>query len=144
EIGIPNHSGIAQKVFAFVYKFADKVICVSQSVKDHLIKAGEIQEYKGRVIYNPVSVPEKFPKQENGNFNIVYVGRLEKVKNVETLIKAFSKMNNEAVRLTIVGEGRERENLEKIVKESNVPDKVTFIGFSNEPSRYLCSADLFV
>lgn len=144
EIGIPNHSSIAQKVFRWVYKLADKVIGVSQSVKDHLVKTGEIPEQKAVVIYNPVSVPKEFPREENGFFNIVYVGRLEKVKNVETLIRAFSKIHHENSQLTIVGDGRERDNLESLVRELQLTNGVTFQGFQPEPSRFLCSADLYV
>lgn len=144
EIGIPNHSSIAKKIFQQVYKLADKVICVSQSVKDHLIQIGEIKSEKGIVIYNPVSVPPKFEKGKTNLFNIVYVGRLEKVKNVKTLIDAFSQFSSPDVRLIIVGDGRERENLENQVKEKNVTGKVEFIGFTDMPSVYLSSADLFV
>lgn len=144
EIGIPNHIGIAKRIFRWVYQLADKVIGVSASVKNHLVATGEIPEDKGAVIYNPVSVPKVFPKFENKRFNIVYVGRLEKVKNVATLIKAFAELSDENIELTLVGDGREREHLENLVEELQLSGKVNFIGFSNEPSQYLCNADLFV
>lgn len=144
EIGIPNHSSTAQKIFAQVYKLANKVIGVSQSVKDHLVKTGEIPKGKGIVIYNPVSLLPKFPKEESDNFRIVYLGRLEKVKNVATLIAAFSRIENSKAKLIIVGDGRERANLEQQTKEFAIEHRVEFVGFSNEPSRYLSSADLFV
>lgn len=144
EIGIPNHSSAAQKVFRWLYKLADKVIGVSKSVKDHLVKTGEISENKGVVIYNPVSTPQIFPKIPSTSFQIVYVGRLEKVKNVATLIQAFSKIHHENSQLTIVGDGRERDNLENLVGELQLTNRVTFQGFQPEPSRFLCSAALYV
>ncbi|TDX84092.1 glycosyltransferase [Epilithonimonas xixisoli] len=144
EIGIPNHSPIAIKIFKLVYKLADKIICVSKSVKDHLIIIGEIPSYKGEVIYNPVSIPSQFPQQKSDNFKIVYVGRLESVKNVEILIKAFSNIENNNAILTIVGDGRERSNLELLVKKLNLKSRITFAGFSSEPSKYVSSANLFV
>ncbi len=144
EIGIPNHSSIAQKIFRFVYKLADKVICVSQSVKNHLVTINEIPENKGEVIYNPVSIPKQFPKTKSDRFEIVYVGRLELVKNVESLIKAFSNSQNTNAHLTIVGDGRERKNLEELTTDLQLNSKITFAGFTSEPSKYLSSADLFV
>ncbi len=149
EIGIPNHSRTAQRIFSFVYRFADKVICVSQAVKNHLVHTGEIPESKGVVIYNPVSVPhldKVQPKEENQSriFNIVYVGRLEKVKNVETLIRAFAQIQNKETRLTLVGDGRERSALENLTRELKISDRVIFEGFQPEPARFLSSADLFV
>lgn len=144
EIGIPNHSIIAQKVFSLVYRLADKVIGVSKSVKEHLVKTGEIPDEKGVVLYNPVSQPKIFPRIESDRFNMVYVGRLEKVKNVELLLRAFSRMEKKNVQLTIVGDGRERHNLEQLASELRITHQVLFTGFSEEPSQYVCYADLFI
>ena len=149
EIGIPNHSSTAQKVFSLVYRFANKVIGVSQSVKNHLVKTREITDRKGIVVYNPVSVvnfpnPVKALNPGKIQFNILYVGRLEKVKNVETLLKAFAKIQNKAVHLNIIGEGREREYLQRLAKELNINEKVSFKGFQKEPAPFIAQSDLFV
>ena len=144
EIGIPNHSSLAQKIFALVYSWAHKVICVSQSVKDQLVKTGEIPAHNGEVIYNPVSVPQKHETECPEKFNIVYVGRLEKVKNVESLVRAFSHLRNDDLQLTIIGDGRERQNLETLVKEIKLSDNVIFEGFQSDPGKYLSTADLYV
>lgn len=144
EIGIPNHSPIAQKVFSLVYRLADQVICVSQSVKKHLVKTGEIPQKKGVVIYNPVSVPKKYALTKTAKFNLVYVGRLEKVKNVESLIHAFSKIKKDHLQLTIVGDGRERVALENLVNQLGSKDSIVFEGFQSEPGKFLSLADLYV
>lgn len=159
EIGIPNHSKTAQWVFRQVYTLANKVIGVSEAVKNHLVKIKEIPETKGVVLYNPVSLPNLVKVSnldkvkatlENSNleklkaFNIVYVGRLEKVKNVTTLIKAFAQIENQNSQLTIVGDGRERQNLENLTKELGLSDRVRFEGFQSEPAQFLSAADLYV
>ncbi|WP_312083564.1 glycosyltransferase [Epilithonimonas hominis] len=145
EIGIPNHSSAAQKIFRHVYRLADKVVCVSRSVKDYLVTIKEIPEAKGQVIYNPVSFPKKFPKTKtNNHFNMVYVGRLGKVKNVQMLIRAFSRLIKQDVRLTVVGNGSELENLKMLADELQCADRVIFTGFVKEPSKFLANADLFV
>ncbi|WP_300598773.1 glycosyltransferase [Niabella sp.] len=144
EIGIPSHSNLAQKLFSWIYNLANKVVCVSQSVKDYLVKIGEIKESKGVVIYNPVSVPMRYPQKKGNYFHIVFVGRLERIKNADTLIKSIGRLKSLEVRLTIVGDGRERESLEKLAGEINVRENITFTGFSDNPSEYLSDADLFV
>lgn len=144
EIGIPNHSSIAQKVFSTVYKLAHKVICVSNSVKTHLVETGEIKSNKGIVIYNPVSFSAGYEKRDSEFFTMVYIGRLEKVKNVQTLLKAFAKIEKNEVKLIIVGEGRERENLELLSTDLNIAKQVSFVGFQKEPAEFLAMADLFV
>ena len=145
EIGIPNHSAIAKKLFRCVYRLADNVVCVSQSVKDYLVSVKEIPENRGKVIYNPVSTPMNFPKSAPAHlFNIVYVGRLEKVKNVKMLIDTFSKLDKKNVQLTIVGTGSEHEELKTLGEESDFLQRIVFTGFVKEPSRFLADADLFV
>ena len=145
EIGIPSHSKPAQKVFGWVYLLADKIVCVSKAVKEYLVSIGEIPADKGEVIYNPAHAPTVDRKQSlPERFTIVYVGRLEKVKNVETLVNAFSKLHNDKVHLTIVGDGRERAALEQLCKDLSIVDRVKFEGFSKDPHQYLSSADLFV
>lgn len=145
EIGIPSHSNTAQKIFRWVYRLADTIVCVSKAVKKHLVLIGEIPENKGLVVYNPAHAPS-FTERivSNDFFHIVYVGRLEKVKNVDTLLKAFSKLNQQQLRLTIVGEGRERANLEQLCEDLSISEYINFVGFSNDPHQYLATADLFV
>lgn len=144
EIGIPNHSAIAKKIFALVYRFADKIVCVSKAVQNYLIQIGEIQEKQAVLIYNPADAPVIEKKESRKTFQIVYVGRLEIVKNVETLIKSFGGLEKGSAHLTIVGDGREKENLEKLVSELSLNEFVEFTGFSNHPHTYLANADVFV
>ena len=144
EIGIPNHSSIAQKVFSAVYRLSDKIICVSKSVKTHLVKTGEINADKGMVVYNPVSFSADYIKSSTEAFTMVYIGRLEKVKNVETLLKAFAKTKFTEMKLIVVGDGRERVNLELLAEELNIAKDVSFAGFQKEPAEFLAIADLFV
>ncbi|MCG2611287.1 glycosyltransferase [Flavobacterium sp. SM15] len=144
EIGFPNHSPLARKVFGFVYKFVKKVICVSKSVKGFLIEIKEIDANKGVVVYNPVSVPKFFEKITPEDFTIVCVGRLEKVKNQQLLIKAFSELENKKSKLILVGDGRERSALETLIKELQLEDRVIITGFSKEPEFFLAQAHLFV
>jgi len=144
EIGFPNHSGKAKIMFKLVYTLADKVICVSEAVKKFLVTLKEIQPSKGVVIYNPVSTPKALPVSKEEQFTIVTVGRLEKVKNQELLLRAFAKIGKDTSRLIIVGDGRERHRLETLAETLGVYDRVLFTGFTSEPEGYLSQAHLFV
>ncbi|TRX20895.1 glycosyltransferase [Flavobacterium franklandianum] len=144
EIGFPKHSKKARFVFRQVYKLCHKVICVSKAVKIKLMEIKEIQNDKGEVIYNPVGIQTLTKRSIPTDFTIVCVGRLEKVKNQQALIRTFSKLEIPNARLILVGEGRERENLEKLIKDLNCQHKVEIVGFSAEPEKYLSQATLFV
>lgn len=87
----------------------------------------------------PIEVENRIAKKL-----ILTVGRLSKEKGHSILIRAFSKLKNEEWELGIVGDGSERETLEKIVQELKLGDKVTFYGHRKEFSVILARASLFV
>ncbi len=144
EIGFPNHSKKARWVFRQIYKLTDKVIGVSQSVKNYLIEIKEIKEQKGFVLYNPVTPPKEVVRDKQANFTMVSVGRLEIVKNQQLLIRSMKNLKNQNVRLILVGDGRERKNLENLISSLDLTGRVTITGFIPDPERYLAKADVFV
>jgi glycosyltransferase involved in cell wall biosynthesis len=78
----------------------------------------------------------------------IYVGRLSPEKNISLLLRAFYgvAMTYDRVRLLLVGEGPERDNLESLVRHMNIQDKVFFTGlveYKEIPS-YLFASDIFV
>ncbi len=78
----------------------------------------------------------------------IYVGRLSPEKNLSLLIRAFNGVaaTYEHVRLLVVGDGPERENLEAQVKLMNIESKVFFTGMIDykEIPSYLAASDIFV
>lgn len=58
---------------------------------------------------------------------IVFVGRLDKIKNVDRLIRVLSKLDMD-FKLVVVGDGPERGNLERMVSRLGLEDRVTLIG----------------
>lgn len=83
---------------------------------------------KIRQLYNGIDLPTAQPLPEN--FNILYAGRLEEVKGVDYLIKAFTGVVSRvpSARLRIAGDGSHKETLERLVFELNLGDYVTFCG----------------
>ncbi len=87
------------------------------------------------------------PQFRDGKTNILFVGRIEKRKGLEYLIKAFKLIKPACpdCRLIIVGPGkRGRKKYEKSVEESGLPD-VVFTGSVDydELARYYSTADIF-
>jgi glycosyltransferase involved in cell wall biosynthesis len=76
---------------------------------------------------------------------LVAVGRLENQKDYPTMLRAFAQVRRgEAVRLLILGEGRERPMLEALVEELGLGQDVSLPGFVTNPYAYLARASLFV
>ncbi len=76
---------------------------------------------------------------------ILTVCRLVEKKGVDTLIRAFSQLQNADIQLVIAGDGPQRHQLEKIVSETRATDRVKFLGaVSNDHVRELLQAsDIF-
>ncbi len=63
-------------------------------------------------------------------FRIIHVGRLVKWKRVDLLIKALKSIENKFhnIELIIIGNGPEKKNLEELINELDLSDKIKFIG----------------
>lgn len=77
---------------------------------------------------------------------ILYIGRLERRKGVQYLLKAYGLLaaDNPDLRLVIAGDGHERERLELLAEDLKLPN-VSFLGFVSEDLKMqlLSEADLF-
>ncbi|MFH8119647.1 MAG: glycosyltransferase family 4 protein [Candidatus Aenigmatarchaeota archaeon] len=101
-------------------RFATKVITISHYLKNELIKFGVP---KNKIIVIPNAVDEDFkPTWEDENY-MLFVGRLEKHKRVNELIKLAKEIN---FPLKIVGVGPEKGNLIALAKKLNSPVKFLY------------------
>ncbi len=149
EIGFPNHHIFYRILFRFTYQFAQRVICVSQAVKEHLNQIGELPLTKGRVLYNPVNLAEVKTKKESSGNQLVFitVSRLTAIKNIKSLILSLGEIIHETdfrPKLIIVGDGEERNYLENLVREKQIEDYVSFEGYQADVFDFFSKADVFV
>lgn len=87
----------------------------------------------------PINIENRFPEK-----SIITVGRLSKEKGHKDLIEAFSKIKDKSWRLDIVGDGIEKENLEKLVSNLGIKDQVFFHGHKKDFKTILAKASIFV
>lgn len=110
--------------------------------RELMIKEG-VSPDKLYVIYNSLNYDEQLLLRQqlkstplflhhfrNNNRNIVFIGRLTKVKRFDLLIEAIKilKEHGEKYNVTFVGDGVERENMERMVEEKGIADQVWFYG----------------
>jgi glycosyltransferase involved in cell wall biosynthesis len=141
----------------YSFKKASILIAVSEETKNLYLK--RYPWIKEKIIMIPVGIDiEKFKPmnkmkvREKYGFSksdkiIMYVGRLEKEKSLDSLLKAFKdvKTKVENVKLILVGDGREKEYLENVAKELKLKE-VRFMGALEHdriPEIMNC-ADLFI
>lgn len=135
-----------------LYNNINKVICVSENAKIKFMQKYKIQEKKIDVIYNGIDFDElyKLSNEYSVNFNsvinIVSVGRLVKAKGFDILINVCEKIIKSGIdiKLYIIGDGVERENLESIIDKLNIRENVELVGFKKNPYPYIRAASLCV
>jgi len=80
------------------------------------------------------------------DFVIGYAGRLSKEKGIEYLIRACAILKDriKSIKIIIMGEGKERTELEELSLKSGLQENVLFTGFLNDVERWLPAIDVFV
>ncbi|RAV28395.1 N-acetyl-alpha-D-glucosaminyl L-malate synthase BshA [Sinomicrobium soli] len=76
---------------------------------------------------------------------ITHISNFRKVKRIDDVIKVFYEVQKSVPsRLLMIGEGPEKEGAEALCETLGIPDKVLYLGNSNEIDRILCFSDLFL
>lgn len=157
-------SMIKNKRFAFLYRimyklmgkkftYFDKIICVSQNVKNNFDNFYPQYKDKTQVIYNYIDSEmiskkslEKSDVKLTGKFNIIAVGRLTKSKGFAETINVvkplIAKYND--VKLYILGDGEEKDNLQFMINNYGLNNSVILLGKKLNPYNILKQADLLV
>lgn len=131
------------------YRNFNEIVFVSNECKSGFENVFRVDNVYKHVIYNPIINKDIWDKANEStvDFNkktIVAVGSLSKVKGFDNLLKAFKRLREEFdVSLNIIGEGKERENLEEIIQKEGIKD-ADLIGFVNNPYKYMKNADFIV
>jgi glycosyltransferase involved in cell wall biosynthesis len=134
-----------------VLKKSDKNIAVSEAVKKFVQRLSGRKEcnvvYRGFETEKLESIPpsSEFQKRPDEIF-ILFVGRLIDGKGLPDLFDAFARLSEPKIKLLIVGDGPQKENLLRQAKSLNISEKVSFLGYRkySDTISILKLADIFV
>jgi glycosyltransferase involved in cell wall biosynthesis len=143
-------------LYQLTFRRFDAIVCQSYHMKDDLIKNFRVKHDSISVINNPIDT--KFLKKlavtnkrllPVNVFNLIAVGRIVYVKGYDLLIQALALVKEERIHLTILGEKTPenpgyRESILRIIEEKNLSEKVSFLGFIDNPHEYVKQSDLLV
>lgn len=135
------------------YEKYDKIVCVSENVKQSFERLfGTDMEMI--VLYNVNDENEIVQlakakvniKREKEGPLLAVIGRLSKEKGVDRLIKVCSRLKKDrySFELWILGEGEEREEIERIIEENDLSEYVELLGFISNPYPYMRMSDILV
>jgi len=138
-----------------LYPIVDTVVTVSNGASEDLIAITGIKKDNLLTIYNPVVDPDKNNKNISPEKSIDWlygdekkilaVGNLKDEKDYKTLLNAFKILKSFIpAKLLIIGEGPERDMIEKLVQKLYLNEYVSLPGIINNPYPYYEKADLLV
>ncbi|MDB5037414.1 MAG: glycosyl transferase group 1 [Bacteriovoracaceae bacterium] len=111
-----------------LYPLANTIVVMTSQAAEYFPKSWK---KKIRIIPNPLLLPTDFSSSRNKKPWILGVGRLVEQKRFDLLIRAFSKVSAPYPewKLKIAGEGSKRNELQALIRELHLSDRVELIGF---------------
>lgn len=126
-------------IVKFLYKNSDKILISSKGFRNSIIEKGNFED---KIIYFPnwaessitdfnqyQNIKINLPKFPSG-FNILFAGNVGVAQDLENAIKAMeivSKQNTN-INFLILGDGRDKERLQKLVLEKKIEKNIYFFG----------------
>lgn len=131
---------IGRIVENIIYKYADKIIVISEDFKKNIMAKG-VPEEKIVVVYNWVDqhAVVDIPRERNkligkygldpNKFYVTYCGNIGLTQNMEMLVEVAKAIEaNEDIHFVLVGEGAFKQELERIIAEKHIHN-ITLLPF---------------
>jgi len=128
----------------YILNNLSKLVCTSRKMKEEFLCEG-IKKDKIVLIRNGVKT-EDFKRSYKSCNDLVYLGRFIKSKDIITLIAAFAQIikTNKDLRLTLIGDGPEKDNIISMIERSGLNDNIILTGMIDDPEEILRKSDIFI
>ncbi len=140
----------------FIFKNADKIICISKQIKKYFLKKIKVPRKKLKVIYYGLNKSDLRSKKTNvqylqiknlkKHFLICCIARHVKQKSLDFLIKAFYEFRktDPNSKLILVGNGPETKKLKNLSKNLKLDKEIIWIDYSENVLKILKLSNVFV
>lgn len=137
------------RLVKFFYKKADKIIAISEDMKEGM---EDLLGKRVEKINNPYDIEmmeersrEEVTELKDDKKYIVSVGSLIPLKRVEDVIEGYSRVATkyDEYDLIILGDGQERKRLEELSEILGVEKRVHFMGRVENPFKFLRKSSIF-
>ena len=147
---------LLRKLSAVLFKKSDQIVAVSSGVRADLIASLNLNPSKVIVIYNGILTKahragnSQLPNHQWYSMEniciITSIGRLSPEKGIYELVCAFKKAVevNKNLRLIIIGEGEEKQKIDKYINDHCLKDYVQILEFRDDYYSYLDHSDIYV
>jgi glycosyltransferase involved in cell wall biosynthesis len=136
----------------------DRFIAVGHHVRNALIQFEGLRQDRVEVVHNGRDLRQFMPMQAlrclmrdelripQQAFVIVQVARLNRLKDHATAMRVMARLAHQLPNavLLVVGDGEERDNILRIIRELNLTESVRMLGERNDVPKLLQAADTFL
>ncbi len=152
-IASSRHRGWTRRIRLWSYRQVFKRTCavwtLSEDESAEMRAAFPSEPGLFRCIVQPYVTPQMLatPTGEEpfeGGRIVLSIARLTRQKRLDLLLRAFAYVRSSDVRLIILGEGEEREQLQSLAQELGIANRVAMPGYVTDVSAALHQAELFV
>lgn len=131
-------SKVWRQLRQMVYPYSDALIAQTEHDREKYDYHSNVH-----IVPNPLMLKHKHKNIQRQKM-ILAVGRLNKQKGFDLLLKSFSQIKAKGWHLIILGEGLERANLEKQVDELKINKNISMPGNVTDVEAYYKKASIFV
>ncbi len=139
------HSGIKKSYHSVLTSKKDiKIVTLTNSQREVIID--ELPQQADKIVTIPHSVSEKQTDKKTKTHHAVIVSRIEKQKEIEDSLVAFSYFLKKYPKfiLDIYGDGENLDNLKNLVQQLDIERHVIFHGYTDQPDSAYQSADFSI
>lgn len=146
-------ANIKRRIDEKLYEKFGKLIFVSESNLESFKKTYKNNQAEKQVIYNYIDSQQVLKKAQGkaenhfpqNSINLLTVARLVPQKALERLVKVHCRLIKDGIKhnFYIIGDGLEKENLEKLIKNNNCENTLKLLGAKENPYPYMKEADYF-
>ncbi len=153
-------SGLMKKIFkllsSLMYNKADKVIAISNSLKENLHHQLNLKDEKVVTVFNPVSdyidreslekldLKRYFKNTSEDTLVALSAIRFDDIKYSYNLFLALKEIKHKDTRLLLVGEGNKRNEIKTFLKKNELDEKVVLTGWKANVHSFIYSCDLYI
>lgn len=151
--GYPKLNFLRKYFWKIVNKKLFMVTCPTIELKDKIRNLNFLDESKLKFLPDAIINIKDFYIKKNKSLNlptknnfILSVGRLTKQKNYKYLIYEIRKflMHNKNYDLIIIGDGEDKNDLEKLIINLNLKERIFLLGHQQNPFFYMKKASFFI
>jgi glycosyltransferase involved in cell wall biosynthesis len=147
---------IRKAVNGIIYRLAEKVLAVSQEIKEVVLKQYRLKDSKIIVVKNGIVFEDKLSKSAEmekeffysaNKLKIIAVGRLVGLKGYDVLVKAAAEIVDQGFEdflVLIAGEGEERIRLDELICRLKLQNFVRLLGLRQDVLTLMKFSDIFV